>query len=118
MALHSELSIYKVSYDLLDFAIDLIRNMPRDVKLLIGAKIRDECLALTVLILRANKARDKVPHLAALVERLQEIEVLIRISRDKRIINVGQYAKAVGFTQSIGRQATAWSRHSAASPAA
>lgn len=39
MAIHSELSIYKATYDLLSMAIDLVRNMPRDVKQVIGVRI-------------------------------------------------------------------------------
>jgi hypothetical protein len=40
MALHTELEIYKVSYDLMDFALDLITNMPRAVKPVVGVKLR------------------------------------------------------------------------------
>ena len=32
MALHSDLPIYKVAYDLLAFVVQAERNMPRDVK--------------------------------------------------------------------------------------
>lgn len=32
MALHTQLPIYKVSYDLLDVITDLAKNMPRDFK--------------------------------------------------------------------------------------
>ena len=76
MALHSELPIYKVAYDLSDLAIDLVRNMPRDVKGVIGDELRRECLSLVVLIYRANVARDKVPHLSELLERVQVAAVV------------------------------------------
>ena len=42
MALHSELPIYKVAYNLSDLAVDLVRNMPRDVKGVIGSELRDQ----------------------------------------------------------------------------
>lgn len=44
MALHTQLPIYKVSYDLLDVITDLAKNMPRDFKASIGGKLRDECI--------------------------------------------------------------------------
>jgi hypothetical protein len=37
--------------------------MPRDVKLLMGGKIRDELLEVVRRIYAANVARDKVPHI-------------------------------------------------------
>lgn len=117
MAIHSELSIYKTTYDLLSMAVDLVRNMPRDVKHVVGVRIRDECVALTTLIQRANTSRNKVPHLEQFLEGLQVVELLIRLSRDKRYIGTGKYASAIKLTTSIGKQASAWKK-SQLSPAA
>ena len=116
MALHTQLPIYKVAYDLLDVITDLAKNMPRDFKVSIGGKLRDECVEIVVLIFRANVARDKVGHIGTLIERLQVAELLLRLSRDKRLISIGQYAKAIELTISIGKQAGGW-RRSALSPA-
>ncbi len=118
MALHSELPIYKVAYDLSELAIDLVRNMPRDVKGVIGSELRDQCLMLVVLIYRANVARDKVPFLTDLIERLQVAELLLRLSRDKHFISTKHYARAIGLTGSIGKQATAWRKSTASAPVA
>lgn len=108
MALHTELDIFKVSYNLVDLALDLIKNMPRTVKQTVGDKLRDECLAITTLIQRANIAGDKAPHLVALQEHLEVANVLLRLSRDKRFISTGQYARAIELSTSIGKQSTAW----------
>lgn len=116
MALHTSLPIYKVAYDLLSVGTDVTRNMPRDYRASIGAKIREECVELVVLIFRANSYRDKVPHLTALLEHLQVAELLFRLSKDKHFISTGQYAKAIELTTQIGKQASGWRKHSAASP--
>jgi hypothetical protein len=116
MAITSELPIYKVAYDLLDAITDLARNMPRDFKQSIGGKLRDECVEIVTLIFRANCAREKAPHLETLIERLQVAELLLRLSRDKRLISTGQYAKAVALTDKVGKQAGGWRKH-AMSPA-
>lgn len=118
MALHSDLPIYKVAYDLSDLAIDLVRNMPRDVKGVVGSELRDQCLMLVVLIYRANVARDKTPHLTETIERLQVAELLLRLARDKHFISTKHYARAIALTGSIGKQATAWRKSSASSPVA
>lgn len=115
MALHTSLPIYRAAYSLLDVITDLSRNMPRDFNASIGGKLRDECVEIVVRIFRANCVRDKAADIEALIEHLQIAELLLRLSRDKRLISTGQYAKAVELTTSIGKQASGW-RRSAASP--
>lgn len=115
MAIHTQLPIYKVAYNLLDVVTDLVKNMPRNFKASIGEKVNGECVEIVVLIFRANCARDKAPHLGELIERLQVIDLLLRLARDKQLISTGQYAKAIELTGSIGKQATAW-RKAALSP--
>ena len=117
MALHTSLPIYKVAYDLLDVATDVMKNMPRDFKQSLGGKIREHCVDIITLIFRANVSANKVPHLTQLLELLQVVELLMRLSKDKRFISVKQYAKAVELTTQVGRQAGGW-RKSATSPVA
>lgn len=113
MAIHTELPIYKVAYDLLGVVIQLVKNMPREVKQSIGAKIRDECIEVSTLVFRANVAQDKAPHLLDLLEHLQVAELLLRLARDHRFISTGQYAKAIALTGSIGKQANGWRKFAA-----
>ena len=110
MATHNQLPIYKVAYTLLDVVTDLVKNMQRDFKRSIGEKISVECIEIAVLVFRANVAQDKAPHLMELLERLQVIELLIRLAMDKRLISKPAYAKAVELTTSIGKQANGWRR--------
>ena len=115
MATHTSLPIYKVAYDLLDVITDLVKNMQRDHKRNLGDKLTTECIDITVLVFRANVAQDKAPHLLELLERLQVIELMIRLAMDKRLISRPGYAKAVELTTSIGKQANGW-RRSASRP--
>ena len=108
MALHIDLPIYKLTYDLLDLATDLTRNMPRDFKASLGQQIRVECVAMIVLIGKANAAQDKSPALDALLEHLQVVELLMRLSHDKRFISPRQWARSVELTERIGAQAGGW----------
>jgi hypothetical protein len=118
MAIHTSLPIYKVAYDLLSVATDYVQNMPRPFKAAIGGRVRDLCVDLVLLIFKANCARDKVPHLDALLERLEELNLLLRLCRDKRFISTGQYAKAIDLTASVGKQANGWRKQNASSPVA
>ena len=117
MALHHQLPIYKVAFDLLSMAADITRNIPRDLKAGLGKKVNDECCDLLVLIARANGARDKSVHLEEIVERVQVVEFLLRVFKEKRFISVNQHANAIQLTASIGKQANGWKKN-ATSPAA
>jgi hypothetical protein len=112
MALHIDLPVYKAAYDLLDLATDLTRNMPRDFKASLGNQIRNECVALLVLIGRANAADDKVPHVDAMLESQQVIELLMRLSHDKRFISPKQWARSIELTDRIGKMAGGWRKWS------
>lgn len=114
MALHTQLPISKVTYDLSFLAAELVRNMPRDFKGLYGQRLMAECLELAMCIYRANVAKGaaKVPHLNELIERLQVTELLLRLLQDLRLIAVKHYARAIELTQAIGRQASGWRKSS------
>lgn len=117
MALHTDLEIHKVAEELLGMALGLVRNIPRDMKQVAGAKIRDECLQVLVLIGRANMTRDKLQHINQLLESIWMLNYLLRALTNMGLISKGQHAKAMMMTASIGRQANAWKK-SATAPAA
>jgi hypothetical protein len=117
MAIHSELPIYKLTYELMLLAMEFIKNMRRDFKGTVGKEINTECLGLSLLVYRANCAKDKTLYLDRLIERVQVTELLFRLSVDLNLISKTQYAKAIGLTSKIGRQANGWRKHSASSPA-
>ncbi len=117
MAFHTELPIYKVAYDLLSVAVDYVRNMPRPIKAALGNRVTELCVEIVLLIAKANSVRDKVPHLDTLLERTEELNLLLRLCRDKRFISTGQYADAIKLTASVGKQANGWRKHNGTSPA-
>ena len=116
MALHSDTDIYKAVVDLATHCLRAARGMPRDVKQLIGAQLRDETLWMGVLILRANKARDaaKLPHLDELLEHLELVTMMLRMARDLHFIAPKAYADALPLVASVGKQANALRSHFAA----
>jgi hypothetical protein len=95
MALHTDLEIHKVAEELLGLSLDLVRNIPRDLKQVVGAKIRDECLQVLVLIGRANMTRDKLPHINLLLESIWMLNYLLRALTNRGLISKGQHAKAI-----------------------
>lgn len=118
MAMHTELQIHKAAEELLGLTLDLVRNIPRDLKQVIGSKLRDEILQVMVLIGRANMAKDKVPHLNQLLESIWMVNYLLRALANRRFISFKQHAAAMQLTASIGKQANAWKGKFATAPAA
>lgn len=118
MALSKDLPIYKTAYDLLTNAIKLTANFSRDYKRLVGDEIRKECMAITLLIFRANVSANKVPHIDQLLEHLQTLELTLRLARDLRLISIPQYAQLIEYTDAVGKQAQGWKKQQAAAPAA
>jgi len=90
MALHTQLPIYKVAYDLLGVATDYVINMPRPIKATLGNRMTELCVEIVLLIAKANSAKNKGPHLDTMLERTEELNLLIRLCRDKRFVSTGQ----------------------------
>lgn len=116
MAIHTHLPIYKAAYMLFDVVMGAVKNMPRDTKGNMGKRMMDESVEITILVFRANVASDKSPHLDELLERVQVIELILRLGMDKRMISRDVYANAVEQTTSIGKQATGWKKSAANRP--
>lgn len=113
MAIHTELPVYRLANDLLGIAVDLTRNFPRNIRQL-GQRINDECITMLVLIARANAARNKLPALNDLLESQQVVEMLLRLSLDRRYISPRQYARAADVCDRVGKQAGGWRRSQSA----
>ena len=108
MALHHETAIYSAVVELGKFVITAVRQMPRDVKLLLGGTLRDEVLWMGVLVLRMNKARDaaKVPHIDEILEHVELVTMTLRFCRELRFIAPNIFAQSLPLTVSIGKQAS------------
>ena len=120
MAITQHLPIYQLARDLTSLAADLTKNMPRDFKRTLGEKVLVECIDMSILIFRANVAegQGRLGFIQQLLERNQVVELILRLCVDRRLISQGQYARAIEITNSLGRQATGWKKHAAATPAA
>lgn len=113
MALHSDTAVYKANYDLIMAIVKIVKNMPRDYKAIIGGELRDHALTIAILILRANMAEDKLPHLNQIIERKESIGLLTRLARDLRLISPGQYGEIIEQAANVGRQVNGWRKQQA-----
>ena len=109
MAQYQHLPIYKVTYELLLQITRITKEFPRDYKHSLAAKLREEAVDLVVFIYKANSIRaDRARNVCAILERLQVIELLVRLCKDLRLMSIKQFSETVALTDSLGRQAQGW----------
>lgn len=88
------------------------KHFPRDFKYSLGDKIRNECIELVIFIYKANSMKVKrVEYLQQILDRVQVIELMLRVSKDLRLLNVASFSEIVLLTDSLGRQTQGWINH-------
>ena len=111
----NELPIYRVTYQLLERITQYSRNFPRDMKLALAARLQQECVELVLNVYRANVSRSgRRQFITIVLERVQVVELIIRLCRDLHLISIKQYATVAELTDQIGRQAYGWQQSSKA----
>src|SRR5690606_10946191 len=95
MARYQHLPIYKLTYELLTALTKALHGFPREYKFTIGQNLQAEVIGLVVLIYRANSVQAKAVVIEEFLERVQVVELLIRLSLDLRILPKKQYATLV-----------------------
>jgi hypothetical protein len=112
MAQYQHLPIYKQTYDILIRTMTATKDFPREHKFTLGQKIKEELIELVVTIYRANSAPNKKQHIEQILERVQAIQLLLRLSHDMKILSRRNYAALAQMTDSLGRQAQGWLKSS------
>jgi hypothetical protein len=86
-----------------------VKSFPRDFKYSLGSKLRDEVVDLVLFIYKANTfAGERAAYVALIIDRMQVVELLVRLSKDMRLISIKQFSEIVALTDSVVRQAQGW----------
>ena len=88
------------------------KDFPREYKFTLGQKLKDELVELVVVIYRANSSTDKKQHIESILERIQAIQLFMRLSHDMKILARSHYAALSEMTDKLGRQAQGWLKSS------
>lgn len=109
MAQYQHLPIYRITYELLQRTMVVIKEFPREYKFTIGQRLQEEIVGLVVLIYKANTATsERITYVNLLLERIQVVELLIRLSQDMKLLSQRNYAALVEMTQSLNKQSEGW----------
>lgn len=113
MAQYQHLPIYKVTYDLLLLVTKYSATFTQTYKYTLGDKLRAEIIDMVVLVYKANSStKYRVVFTQEILEKLQAVELMLRLAKDLRQLSVDQFAEIVVLTDNLGRQAQGWFRSS------
>ncbi len=111
MARYEHLPIYKQAMNVAVHFEKVVAGFSRYHKYTLGTELRNQSRAVVALIVRANAARDKRPHLLALRECLDELLIVVRIANEaKAFRNFSSFQYAIEQVVSVCRQNEGWLR--------
>jgi hypothetical protein len=109
MARYEHLPIYKKAMDLTIYLEKIVRNFSRYHKYTLGSELRQKSREVVGVIIKANSTAEKLPLLLELREKLEGLQVLLRICKEVRAFNsFNSYAYASNLVVELSRQNEGW----------
>ena len=103
-----DLVIYQKTYDFMLWLHPVVNKFPKNQRFVLGQKIENKTLDLIHSMIVANALRDKSAALRQASAELDELRILIRLSKDLHFVNVKQYGVAAEKMNEMGRLLFGW----------
>lgn len=111
MARYEHLPIYKQALDVAVHFERVVAGFSRYHKYTLGTELRNKSREVVALVVKANSARDKPPHLVQLREALDELLILMRLAKEMRAFrSFDSFQYAIEQVVSVCRQNEGWLR--------
>jgi len=111
MAYYEHLPIYKKAMETALYFENTVRNFSRYNKYTLGTEMRTKSRDIVKLVIKANSSRNKLPLLYELREHIEELKILIRISKESKAFhNFNSFKHAIECTVSVSKQNEGWIR--------
>ena len=109
MAYYEHLPIYRKAMENAVYFEGIVRNFSRYNKYGLGAEMRAKSRDIVKLIIRANSEKNKLPLLYELRTHIEELKVLIRISKEaKAFKSFKAFQHAIEGVVSVSKQNEGW----------
>ena len=115
MAQYYHLNVYKKSFDFLVEVTRQTSHFQRDFRYTLGEKLNNNTIDFIVWIYKANSAKslcERAEFIKELLERLQYINVILRLSHELKNISKDKYFELALMTQDVEKQLNGWLSHS------
>lgn len=98
------------TYDFVVWLYPLINRLPKNHRTIIGKTLEELALLLLMSIIKGNKARDNVRKnfQNEASDTLDYLRIMLRLSKDIRLISVKQYLMSAEKLNEIGKMLTSW----------
>ncbi|WP_130537713.1 four helix bundle protein [Thiomicrorhabdus indica] len=111
MARADHLPIYKKTYDLVLMITKVVKNFPRDYKLVLGKDLIEQSRDIVLMIYRVNNSStDRLSKIIEILERMELIMLSLRLCKDMHFISIGQFARLSNLNVEICKQAEGWKK--------
>lgn len=110
MKLHSDLPVYKATYDLLLTIFRFTKNFSKEYKYTIGESLKKETLELLSLIYRANVNKNPAQVLTEAKEKIEVIRLFVRVMKDLQQISLKQFVHVNLSVEQVSKQLTGWQK--------
>jgi hypothetical protein len=105
-----ELVVYQKVYDFLLWVKPTVQRFQKVHKYSLGVQLENSVLDLLKSIVRANNSRDKVVLISDCFVCFEIVKVLVRLSRDFRLLTVRQFEFSSSKLVEINRLLNGWSK--------
>jgi four helix bundle protein len=103
-----ELVIYQKHYDLMVYSFPIIGRFPQNQRYVLGQQIENVMLAIGMMIVHANKMRQKKGKLYEIDIELEKLRFLIRLAKDLKMMSISKYGHHCECIDEIGRLLGGW----------
>ena len=112
MTIHSNLPVYKASYDFLLDIFVFTKNFKREYKYTIGNDIKKEMSWMMADIYRANNSNSKYQLLESAIDHLEVVRLYIRLMRDLKQVSLDKFISLNVRIEEVSLQLYAWQKTS------
>ncbi len=101
--LHTELPVYRDTYQLALKIVDYVREFPREYKYALGQDMKRDVLQLMRSIYRANKHKNRAEHLEMFLDELELLKLEICLCVDMKLLSIKKQTVLTDLMTRIGK---------------
>ncbi|MCX6726428.1 MAG: diversity-generating retroelement protein Avd [Candidatus Shapirobacteria bacterium] len=102
--------LHQKTYDFILWLYPIINRLPKNHCLIIGKTLEELAVSLLLVLMKANKSRgtDRERFQEEASNTLDYLYIMIRLTKDIRLMSVKQYTASAEKLNEIGRMLTGW----------
>ena len=102
--------LHQKTYDFILWLYPIINRLPKNHRLVLGRTLEELALSLLLSLMKANKSREieRKRFQEEASNTLDYLYIMIRLTKDMRLMSIKQYATSAEKLNEIGRMLTGW----------